>query len=132
MGKSTFDLVCKTCGKSKNGLGSKKEAERHSAAHAGGQHQVEIKERVPLSPTVRIGDRIKLKPDAVKEYQKACVAAGWTDVDLEAVRVVTHKDAHGTGARPRLFFEGRPFAFYPGDVVLAWNSDDERRKALGL
>lgn len=129
---TTFDLVCKTCGKERRKIASKKDAQRHSANHAGGQHDVSIVERVPLSTTVRIGDRVRLKPEAVKRYEADCKAAGWDDVNLESVRVVTRKDAFGTGGRVRLFIEGPPFALYPSDVLLAWNDDDERRKALGL
>lgn len=134
---SRWDIRCKAdrCPFVRKGIESKQDAKRHAASHTrtcGANHDVGLDEVKPLSSTVRKGDRIKLKEDAIPGYRQACVAAGWTDVDLGKIRTVERIDEFGTGGRPRLFFEGPPFAFYPSDVQLAWNSDDERRKGLGL
>jgi hypothetical protein len=116
------------------GIETKSDAKRHASSHSGiggKAHEVVIAEKEALSNAVRKGDRIKLKEDAILPYREACKAAGW-DVNLEAVRTVQRIDTFGTGGRERLFVEGPPFAFYKSDVQLAWNSDQERREALGL
>lgn len=61
-------------------------------------------------------------------YRLECAKAGWT-FDSRAARIVTRIE--GDGDR-RIFVDGVPYCFWPSDVVLAWNSDAERRKALGL
>lgn len=133
-GKSTYDLVCKAngCQFLRRGIESKRDASRHAGSHAGiGGHDVAIVERVGLSKEIRVKDRIKLKGEEIARYREACALAGW-DVNLEAIRTVVRIDDFGTGGRPRLFVEGPPFAFYPSDVTLAWDSEDKRREGLGL
>lgn len=134
---SRWDIRCGAprCPFARKRIDSKSDAKRHAAAHertCGALHKVALEEVKPLSNTVRVGDRIRLKESATGEYRAACLKAGWEGVDLGAIRTVERIDQFGTGGRPRLFFEGPPFAFYPSDVQLAWNSDDERRQGLGL
>lgn len=131
---SRWDIKCGMCKFARHKIASKNDAKRHANSHSrtcGAEHVVKLEEVKPLSNVVRVGDRIRLKESAVSEYKKACNAAGW-DCDLMKVRVVERIDKFGTGGRNRLFFEGPPFAFYPSDVQLAWNNDDERREWLGL
>ena len=118
----------------RNEIALKSDAKRHAKAHSdigGASHVVNVFEKESLSNAVRVGDLIRLKDDKRMPYFEACKAAGW-DVNLEAIRKVTRIDHFGTGGRERLFVEGPPFAFYPSDVTLAWNNDEERRKGLGL
>jgi hypothetical protein len=83
-----------------------------------------------LPTNIFVGDKVKLKPERIPAYREACRLAGWHDVDFYAIRVVIRDDDGGPGRRQRLFVQGPPHAFFPGDVVLAWNSDDERRVEL--
>lgn len=134
MAASTYSIKCNRCAFSRDDIKVKSEAKRHAAAHEdiGAGHKVELKEQEPLSRTVRKGDRIKLKESAVSEYTMACLAAGYDVVGLVQVHEVKRIDTYGTGGRPRLFIDAPPYAFYPSDVELAWNSDKERREGLGL
>lgn len=134
MANSTWTIKCNSCQFSRDNIAVKSDAKRHATAHEGigAGHKVEVKEQAPLSKTVRKGDRIKLKEDKFREYADACRAAGYKTDPLLDVHVVMRIDQYGTGGRQRLFVDAPPFAFYPGDVELAWNSDKERRAGLGL
>lgn len=133
MANSLWNIACDKCQFHSDDIDTKSTAKRHAAAHEGigNGHKVAIKEQTQLSKTVRKGDRIKLKQSKRREYEQACKAAGY-DANLDAVHVVNRIDSFGTGGRDRLFVDAPPFAFYPSDVELAWNSDKERRAGLGL
>ena len=134
MGRSTWVIECGKCQFRRDEIATKSDAKRHAAAHEGigAGHTVALKEQEPLSKTVRKGDRIRLKEAARAEYAKACEVAGYELRHLSDVHQVTRIDHFGTGGRPRLFIEAPPYALYPSDVELAWNSDKERREGLGL
>jgi hypothetical protein len=134
MANSTYSIKCSRCAFFRDDISVKSDAKRHASAHEGigAGHKVEVKEQEPLSKTVRKGDRIRLKESARAEYAKACEVAGYELRHLFDVHQVTRIDHFGTGGRPRLFIEAPPYAFYPSDVELAWNSDKERREGLGL
>lgn len=83
-----------------------------------------------LPKQAQVGDRIRLKPESISQCQEECKKAGWPDVDLYAVRVVTREDPFNPGGGRRLFFDGPPHCFASHDVILAWNTEDERRLAL--
>ena len=86
--------------------------------------------QVDLPRQAQVGDRIRLKPERMVEYAAAIKKAGWGDVNLYAVRTVTRKDNFSPGGGARLFVEGPPHCFGATDVILAWNSDLERREFL--
>lgn len=113
---------------------SKKEADRHAKAHAstGDEHLVTVNEEVPLPTQALVGDRVKLKPEKVAEFKRACEAAGWRDVSatLERPKTVLREDNYNPGGGRRLFFDGPPYCYGSSDVVLAWSSVGERRAAL--
>ena len=75
------------------------------------------------------GDRIRLKPERMKAYDEAMALAGW-DYDRYAVRTVIRQDGFAPGGGRLLFVDGPPFCFGGTDVILAWNSDEERREFL--
>ena len=111
---------------------SKTKAERLAGQHGGWPgHTVTVDEIKPLAKTIRVRDRIKIKPDKAKEIADACKRAGW-DINLGAIRVVTRIDSFGPGGGDRLYVDGAPFMFARNQVELAWNSDDERRAGLGI
>lgn len=83
-----------------------------------------------LPGTPRVGDRVKLKESRLSDYIEACRKAGWGDANLHEAKTVTREDDNNPGGGYRLFFEGRPFCYASADVVLAWNSTDERRAGL--
>jgi hypothetical protein len=135
-GKSSWWIKCthRGCLFQRDEIALKSDAKRHATAHTdigGPSHVVDVLERESLPTTVRVGDKIKLKEDAILDYKTACDLAGY-DVDLRAVREVIRTDPFGTGGRTRLYVDGPPFMFYPSDVQLAWSNDKERREALGL
>ena len=85
---------------------------------------------LPDLPTrVQVGDRVKLKADAVAPYVEACRLAGY-DFDPHATFVVIRKDNFLPGGGERLFIDAPPHALGSRDVQLAWNSDGERREML--
>lgn len=133
---SRWDIKCSAsrCPFKRLKIESKKDAERHAAAHrktCGELHQVAIDEVKPLSKRLRVGDRVKVKKDRATELRAEAARAGW-QVDTEAIRIVERLDNFGPGGGKRAFVEGPPYAFNSRDVDLAWNDDDERRRGLGL
>lgn len=76
------------------------------------------------------GDRIRLKPERMKEYSKACAVAGYADFDPYAIHEVTRVDHFAPGGGDRLFVEKPPHCFRPADVMLAWNLEQERKEML--
>jgi DNA-binding LacI/PurR family transcriptional regulator len=82
-----------------------------------------------LPRAVQVGDRIKLRAERVAAYEAACAAAGY-NFDPHACQTVTRMDAFGARGGTRLWVSRPPFMFAPNDVVLAWNSDAERREML--
>lgn len=134
--KSTWAIRCRFAGCMfrRIDIALKSDAKRHAKAHTdigGAAHEVTLTEQKPLPSTPRVGDRIKLKAERIPDYRDACKLAGY-EVNYEAVHEVIRTDDFDTGGRKRLFISVPPFAFYSADVVLAWHSDAERRKALGL
>ena len=131
---STWTIRCleNGCRFRRDKIETKNDAKRHAKAHSQlhGEGQVEIEEIESLPNTVLVGDRIKVKDDAAGPILAACKKAGW-DIDLRAIRIVERIDPFGAGGNDRLFVEGPPFAFLRNQVQLAWNNDDERRRALG-
>ena len=87
-------------------------------------------EKPDLPKPPQIGDHIRLKPERIDQYRKACKQAGYEDVDFYAIRVVTREDKFAPGGGRRLFVDGAPHCFLPSDVILAWNTEDERREEL--
>lgn len=85
--------------------------------------------RPDLPPQAQVGDRVRLKEDRITPYKEACEKAGY-DFDPYAIRVVTREDKYNPGGGRRLFVEGAPHCFASTDVVLAWNTEDERREML--
>lgn len=82
---------------------------------------------LPLHPVA--GDLVKLKSERITSVIQACEAAGY-EVDPYAIRTVTRVDPYAAGGGQRLYVEGAPHMFFPRDVSLAWNTDDERKKML--
>lgn len=80
---------------------------------------------LPHNPVV--GDKIRLKAEHITSVMQAAEQAGY-DVDPYAIRTVTRKDPWAPGGGERLFVEGTPHCFLPRQVVLAWNTDEERRE----
>lgn len=85
--------------------------------------------RPELPRAAQVGDRVRLKDDLVVAYVEACEAAGWS-FNPATIRTITRQDNAIPGGGRRLFFDGPPFCFGERDVVLAWNTEDERREAL--
>ena len=82
-----------------------------------------------LSRAPQVGDKVRLRDSKRDEYRRLCKAAGFDKFDPDEVHVVTRDEPEKYGGR--LFVEHQPFAFFRGDVVLAWDSQCiERRKAL--
>jgi hypothetical protein len=134
LGKSTWNIKCTApaCQFGRERIESKSVAKRHADAHSQwGNHKVDLLEVKPLSKKIRVNDRIRLKDDRANAVVNDCKRAGWS-IDHSAIRIVERIDDFGPGGSERLFVEGPPFAFRTSDVMLAWNSDDERRKGLGL
>lgn len=134
MAKSLWSISCNRCHFQRDEIATKADAKRHAIAHEGigVGHSVAVVERPPLSKTVRKGDRVRLKEEARADYSEACKLVGYDTDSLTKVHEVTRIDNWGTGGRPRLFIAAPPYAFYPSDVELAWNSDKERRQGLGI
>lgn len=82
-----------------------------------------------LPRQAQVGDRIRIKPERIDAYKLACARAGW-DVDFYAIRTVIREDPYQPGGGRRLFVDGPPFCFGGTDVVLAWNTEGERREEL--
>lgn len=75
-----------------------------------------------LTSRILVGDRVRLKEGKAKPY---------LDVyrfNPDEIRTVTRADKVSNGER--LWVEGEPHMFWKTDCELAWNSLDERRKAL--
>lgn len=83
-----------------------------------------------LPPKPQVGDRIKLKPERAIAFYEACTAAGYLDFTANTVHEVKRIDEYAPGGGRRLFVERQPFCFTDRDVILAWNTNDERRLAL--
>lgn len=86
-------------------------------------------EQPELPRQAQVGDRIRLKPEQITEYTEAAKKVGW-DFDPYRIVVVTREDKYNPGGGRRLFFEGIPFCYSANDVVLAWNTEGERREML--
>jgi len=82
---------------------------------------------LPHAP--QVGDRIRLKPEQINEYLNAAKKAGW-EFDAYRIVTVTREDKFNPGGGRRLFFDGVPFCYSANDVILAWNTDGERREEL--
>jgi hypothetical protein len=82
---------------------------------------------LPTRPVA--GDRIRLKPERMKDYVSAGEAAGY-EYDPYAIREVIRVDPWAAGGGNRLFVDGAPHCFLPRDVVLAWDTDNERKAML--
>ena len=85
--------------------------------------------RPDLPHQAQVGDRIRLKPERMQEYNDACKLAGY-EYDPYAIRLVTREDKYNPGGGRRLFVDGPPHCFSASDVNLAWNTEDERREEL--
>jgi cell division FtsZ-interacting protein ZapD len=79
--------------------------------------------------TIMVGDRVRVKKEMAPMMRNLCTLAGWT-VNTDEIRTIYREDSFGAGGRKRLFVEGAPYCFDPSTVELAWNSPEERRKAL--
>jgi len=86
-------------------------------------------ERPELPRQAQVGDRIRLKPELISRYAAACKQAGY-DCDLYAIRTVIREDKFAPGGGRRLFVDGAPHCFGSSEVMLAWNTEDERREEL--
>lgn len=85
--------------------------------------------QVDLPKHPQNGDRIRLKPERMKAYDEAMALAGW-NYDRYQVRTVIRQDRFASGGGRRLFVDGPPFCFGGTDVILAWNTEQERREFL--
>lgn len=85
--------------------------------------------RPDLPHQAQVGDRIRLKPERMQEYNDACKLAGY-EYDPYAIRLVTREDKYNPGGGRRLFVDGPPHCFAASDVNLAWSNEEDRRKAL--
>lgn len=74
----------------------------------------------------QVGDRVRLKPEKIDEYNRTCIAAGFGSVDFSSPRTVIRDDPFCPGGGRRLFVEEAPFAFSSRDVELAWDGDARR------
>jgi hypothetical protein len=81
---------------------------------------------IDLPRAIQVGDWAKLRDGNVSKYAEACKLAGY-DTDVRRIVTITREDDE-TGRR--LWFEGAPHCFWAQDCELAWNSDEDRRKAL--
>lgn len=112
--------------------GQKTKAERLSKQHGGWPgHSTTVEEIKALSKTIRVGDRIKLKEECGLAVETDCKKAGW-NINRRAIHEVRRIDHFGPGGSTRLVIDVPPFMLRPSDVMLAWNSDDERRAGLGI
>jgi hypothetical protein len=87
---------------------------------------------VDLPLDIRVSDRVKLRPGKRGQYREACKLAGYDNFREDQIHVVTRISNDNPGGGKRLWVEKQPFCFGGADVQLAWNSERERRAALGL
>jgi len=85
--------------------------------------------KADLPAQAQVGDRIRLKPEQIVSYVNAAKQVGW-EFDPYRIVVVTREDKYNPGGGRRLFFEGIPFCYSANDVILAWNTEGERREEL--
>lgn len=89
-----------------------------------------LEDELPELPRqAQVGDRIRLKSEQIDEYKNAAARVGW-EFDPYRIVTVTRQDNFNPGGGRRLFFEGIPFCYAANDVILAWNTEGERREEL--
>lgn len=75
-----------------------------------------------MTSRILTGDRVRLKEGRAKTYLAAY------QFNPDEIRTVIRIDQVPNGER--LYVEGAPFMLWKTDCELAWNSPDDRKKAL--